>query len=149
MNVTKNYSYKCGEMMKIGLLEFEAICVVLLMVFDMLLGTINHVFIRNDNVSSIAIKSIGRKSAIMIIVLFVVLFAHLDDAQIFDPSVDGIIEIYTTTGVAIIAFVLYYELTSVLKHVQLMTGIDFTLVPGVKAEIDALLKKGRGNDGKS
>lgn len=147
MSATKNYFCRYGDEMKFGVLEFEAICVVLLMAFDILLGTINHVFIRNDNVSSIAIKSIGRKSAIMLVVLFVVLFTHLDDKHIFQASVDSIIALYSVTAVPIIALVLYYELTSVLKHVQLMTGIDFTVVPGVKAEIDALLKKGRnGND---
>ena len=130
-----------------GILEFESISVVILMLIDMLLGSINHIFIKKDNVSSIALKSIGRKAAIAIIVLSVVLFSHLNDRHIFNGSVQPILQTYGVVAVTMIALVLYYELTSVLKHIHIMTGIDFTIIPGVKSELESL-KKGLTNHDK-
>lgn len=120
-----------------GILEFESIIILLLMLLDIALGTISHVFYKQDNVSSCALKSIGEKFVISLVVLFICIVTHLNDTNIFDKSVSDMINGYKIIAESVIVFVCYYELTSVCKHIQILTGIDLTkFIKGLKSEIE-------------
>ena len=120
-----------------GILEFESIIILLLMLLDIALGTISHVFYKADNVSSCALKSIGEKFVISLVVLFLCIVTHLNDTNIFDKAVTDMINGYKIIAESVIVFVCYYELTSVCKHIQILTGIDLTkFIKGLKSEIE-------------
>ena len=120
-----------------GILEFESIIILLLMLLDIALGTISHVFYKQDNISSCALKSIGEKFVISLVVLFICVVTHLNDTNIFDKTVTDMINGYKIIAESVIVFVCYYELTSVCKHIQIMTGIDLTkFIKGLKSEIE-------------
>ena len=120
-----------------GILEFESIIILLLMLLDIALGTISHVFYKQDNVSSCALKSIGEKFVISLVVLFICVVTHLNDTNIFDKTVTDMINGYKIIAESVIVFVCYYELTSVCKHIQILTGIDLTkFIKGLKSEVE-------------
>lgn len=120
-----------------GILEFESIITIFLMMVDIALGFINHVFYRKDNVSSLALRSIGEKFTISLIVISLCIIVHLNDTHIFDDTVTDLINGYAVIAKSVIVFVCYYELTSVCKHIQIMTGIDLTkFIKGLKSEIE-------------
>ena len=120
-----------------GILEFESLVIILLMLIDIALGTINHVFYKKDNVSSLALKSIGEKFTISLIVISLCLLVHINDMHIFDDTVTDLINCYAVVAKSVILFVCYYELTSVCKHIQIMTGLDLTkFIKGLKSEIE-------------
>lgn len=120
-----------------GVLEFEAIVTIFLMLFDVALGTINHVFYKKDNVSSLALKSIGEKFTISLVVFAMCVLVHMNDTNLFDKTVTDLINGYSVVAKGVIVFVCYYELTSVCKHIQCMTGLDLTkFVKGLKSEIE-------------
>lgn len=119
-----------------GILEFESFVTMFLMLFDIVLGFINHVFYKKDNVSSLALKSIGKKCTISLIVVALCLLVHVNDTHIFDETVTTMINGYAIVAKSVIIFVCYYELTSVCKHIQIMTGIDLTkFIKGLDSEI--------------
>lgn len=120
-----------------GILEFESIIILLLMLLDIALGTISHVFYKEDNISSCALKSIGEKFVISLVVLCLCIIMHLNDTHIFDSTVTDMINGYKVIAESVIVFVCYYELTSVCKHIQILTGIDLTkFIKGLKSEIE-------------
>ena len=120
-----------------GLLEFESFITIFLMLLDIALGFINHVFYKKDNVSSLALRSIGEKFTISLVVISLCIIVHLNDAHIFDDTVTDLINGYAVIAKSVIVFVCYYELTSVCKHIQIMTGIDLTkFIKGLKSEIE-------------
>ena len=134
MILIENYFYRCFSM---GILEFESIIILLLMLLDIALGTISHVFYKQDNVSSCALKSIGEKFVISLVVLFICVVTHLNDTNIFDKTVTDMINGYKIIAESVIVFVCYYELTSVCKHIQILTGIDLTkFIKGLKSEVE-------------
>ena len=119
-----------------GVLEFESLVIIILMLVDIILGYINHVFIKEDNVSSIAVKSIGSKIAVVTVVIGMCLVLHLNDNGIFDTEVSDILDTYGIFAKSAVVFICYYELTSVCKHIQLMTGIDLSkYIKGLESEI--------------
>ena len=119
-----------------GVTEFEAFAILLLTLADIILGSINHVFIKKNNLSALAISSIGKKLTLDFMVLALVLFSHVNDTSWFSGDVDTLINTYKVVIAPIVAALLYYELTSVLKHVQIIIGIDFSkYVPGLKSEM--------------
>lgn len=120
-----------------GILEFESLLTIILMLIDIALGTINHVFYKKDNVSSLALRSIGEKFTISLIVMSLCVIVHLNDTHIFDETVTDLISGYAVIAKSVIVFVCYYELTSVCKHIQIMTGLDLTkFVKGLKSELE-------------
>ena len=120
-----------------GILEFESIIILLLMLLDIALGTISHVFYKEDNISSCALKSIGEKFVISLVVLCLCIVTHMNDTNIFDKTVTDMINGYKVIAESVIVFICYYELTSVCKHIQIMTGIDLTkFLKGLKSEIE-------------
>lgn len=119
-----------------GVLEFETFAIVALVVFDIVLGTINHVFFKQDNISSLAQASIGRKCIIVIGSVLLVLATHINDAHFFNDSVQPMLNTLYSAAVVIVAALLYYEITSVLKHVEALTGLNFLeKFPGLTSEI--------------
>ena len=61
----------------------------------------------------------------------------MNDTHIFDDTVTDIINGYKVIAESVIVFVCYYELTSVCKHIQILTGIDLTkFIKGLKSEIE-------------
>lgn len=134
MILTENYFCRCFDM---GILEFESLVTILLMLIDIALGSINHVFYKKDNVSSLALRSIGEKFTISLIVIALCIVVHLNDTHIFDDTVTDLINGYAVIAKSVIVFVCYYELTSVCKHIQIMTGLDLTkFVKGLKSELE-------------
>lgn len=134
MTLIENYSYRCFNM---GILEFESIIILLLMLLDIALGFVSHVFYKEDNVSSCALKSIGEKFVISLVVLCLCIVMHMNDTNIFDKTVTDMINGYKVIAESVIVFVCYYELTSVCKHIQILTGIDLTkFIKGLKSEIE-------------
>jgi len=120
-----------------GILEFESIITIFLMMLDIALGFINHVFYKKDNVSSLALRSIGEKFTISLVVISLCILVHLNDTHLFDSTVTDLINAYSIIAKSVIVFVCYYELTSVCKHIQIMTGIDLTkFIKGLKSEIE-------------
>ena len=120
-----------------GILEFESFITIFLMLLDIALGFINHVFYKKDNVSSLALRSIGEKFTISLVVISLCIIVHLNDTHIFDDTVTDLINGYAVIAKSVIVFVCYYELTSVCKHIQLMTGLDLTkFIKGLKSEIE-------------
>ena len=120
-----------------GILEFESFITIFVMLLDIALGLINHVFYKKDNVSSLALRSIGEKFTISLVVISLCIIVHLNDTHIFDDTVTDLINGYAVIAKSVIIFVCYYELTSVCKHIQIMTGIDLTkFIKGLKSEIE-------------
>lgn len=120
-----------------GILEFESIIILLLMLLDIELGWISHVFYKKDNVSSCALKSIGEKFVISLVVICLCIVTHMNDLHIFDKTVTDMINGYKVIAESVIVFICYYELTSVCKHIQIMTGLDLTkFLKGLKSEIE-------------
>lgn len=120
-----------------GILEFESIIILLLMLLDIALGSISHIFYKEDNVSSCALRSIGEKFVISLVVICLCIVVHMNDTNFFDKTVTDIINGYKVIAESVIVFICYYELTSVCKHIQIMTGIDLTkFIKGLKSEIE-------------
>lgn len=120
-----------------GILEFESIIILLLMLLDIALGTISHVFYKEDNVSSCALRSIGEKFVISLVVICLCIVVHMNDTNFFDKTVTDMINGYKVIAGSVIVFICYYELTSVCKHIQILTGIDLTkFIKGLKSEIE-------------
>lgn len=125
-----------------GLLEYESVLLFILIAVDILIGSINHIFKLKDNISSIASESLANKCVQAVCVLAMLLVMHANDFGVFDPANVAPLKnsCYTLFSTIILAF-LYYELTSVLKHVSIITGIDLSIIPGVKAELKDLENK--------
>ena len=120
-----------------GILEFESIVILLLMLLDIALGFVSHVFYKEDNVSSCALRSIGEKFVISLVVICLCIVVHMNDTNFFDKTVTDMINGYKVIAESVIVFICYYELTSVCKHIQIMTGIDLTkFIKGLKSEIE-------------
>lgn len=119
-----------------GVLEFECFLIFVMCIMDMILGTISHVFFKKDNLSGDAEASIGKKLVIMCTLVFILLIVHANDFHTFAPEVKSVLDMANKTASGVVVIFLYYELTSILKHIQNMTGIDMSKVPGVKSEVE-------------
>lgn len=123
--------------MQFGSLEFECAVIFVMCLCDMILGTISHVFFKKDNSSESAETSIGRKLVIMITLIGILIIVHLNDYNSFNQEVKSVLQMANNTASAVVVIFLYYELTSVLRHISDMTGIDLSKIPGVQQEIDS------------
>lgn len=123
------------------MLEYESFLVIITIIVDIIIGSINHIFVKKDNVSSLAEYSIAKKLAIVVSILAMLFIVHLNDFAIFDSSTkilqDSVCALFATV---IFAF-LYYEFTSVIKHISIITNIDLSSIPGVKSEIESMKEK--------
>lgn len=126
-----------------GLTEFEIIIITFLELGDIFLGTLAHVFYAHNNNSSLAINSLIKKAVIIAGIVLLDFLLHVDRLKIFDKDVIGMVTSLRSGYAAMLVFLMYYELSSVMKHLQMITGIDFTkFFPGLASEI----KKGDNHD---
>lgn len=123
-------------MQKFGILEFECFLIVVFMLLDIILGSIDHIWYQKNSSSREAIKSLFSKLGISVFLIFILLVLHSNDKGLFTDEIKPILEMCRNASDVIVVMLLYYELTSLLAHLHSITGLDFSKVPGVKSEID-------------
>lgn len=116
--------------------EFEVFLIILMMILDIILGTIDHDFFSKDGSSANGIKGLFSKLGITSFLVFAVLVLHINDFGEF-KDIEDIMSIIRNGVNTIILMLLYFELTSVLAHLHNITGIDFSSLPMVKQEIES------------
>lgn len=119
----------------LGIVEFEVFLIILMMVLDIILGTIDHDFFSKDGSSANGIKGLFSKLAITSFLVFAVLVLHINDFNEF-KGIEDIMLIIRNGVDTIVLMLLYFELTSILAHLHNITGIDFSGLPMVKQEIE-------------
>lgn len=115
--------------------EFEVFLIILMMILDIILGTIDHDFFTKDGSSSNGIKGLFSKLGIASFLVFAVMALHLNDFGEF-KGIEDIMLIIRNGVDTIVLMLLYFELTSILAHLHNITGIDFSGLPMVKQEIE-------------
>lgn len=128
-----------GVIMKLdnlGVVEFEVFLIVLVMILDVILGTIDHDFYSKDGSSADGIKGLFGKLGITSFLIFAVLALHINDWGEF-KGINDIVAIIRNGIDTIVLMLLYFEFTSVLAHLHNITGIDFSGLPMVKQEIES------------
>lgn len=119
----------------LGVVEFEVFLIVLMMILDIILGTIDHDFFSKDGSSANGIKGLFSKLGISSFLVFAVLVLHINDFCEF-KGIEDIMSIIRNGVDTIVLMLLYFELTSILAHLHNITGIDFSGLPMVKQEIE-------------
>lgn len=119
----------------LGVVEFEVFLIMLVMILDVILGTIDHDFYSKDGSSTNGIKGLFGKIGITSFLLFAVLVLHINDWGEF-KGISDIVAIIRNGIDTIVLMLLYFEFTSVLAHLHNITGIDFSGLPMVKQEIE-------------
>lgn len=128
-----------GDKMKfdnLGIVEFEVFLIMMMMILDIILGTIDHDFFTKDGSSSNGVKGLFSKLGITIFLIFAVLVLHINDWGEF-KGINDIVLIIKNGVDTIVLMLLYFELTSILAHLHNITGIDFSGLPMVKQEIES------------
>lgn len=120
----------------LGVVEFEVFLIIIMMILDIILGTIDHDFFTKDGSSSNGIKGLFRKLGITSFLIFAVLVLHINDWGEF-KGINDIVSIIKNGVDTIILMLLYFESTSILAHLHNITGIDFSGLPMVKQEIES------------
>lgn len=120
----------------LGVVEFEVFLIVLMMILDIILGTIDHDFFTKDGSSANGIKGLFSKLGITSFLVFAVLVLHINDCGEF-KGINDIVSIIRNGVDTIVLMLLYFELTSILAHLHNITGIDFSGLPMVKQEIES------------
>lgn len=121
--------------MNFGVLDFEIFLIIAMMILDIIVGTIDHDFYSKDSSSSGAVKGLFGKVAIASFLIFIVIITHINDWGEF-KGIDNMLQIIRTGSDTAVVMLLYYELTSVLAHLQNITGMDFSKIPMVKQELE-------------
>lgn len=120
----------------LGAVEFEVFLIILMMILDVILGTIDHDFFSKDGSSANGIKGLFSKLGVAFFLIFAVVALHINDFGEF-KGVEDIMLIIRNGVDTIVLMLLYFELTSVLAHLHNITGIDFSGLPMVKQEIES------------
>lgn len=120
----------------LGIVEFEVFLIIMMMILDIILGTIDHDFFSKDGSSANGIKGLFSKLAIASFLIFAVLVLHINDWGEF-KGINNIILIIKNGVDTIVLTLLYFEFTSILAHLHNITGIDFSGLPMVKQEIES------------
>lgn len=115
--------------------EFEVFLIVLMIILDIILGTIDHDFFSKDGSSTNGIKGLFSKLGMISFLVFAVIVLHINDYGEF-KGIEDIMAIIKNGVDTIVLMLLYFELTSVLAHLHNITGIDFSGLPMVKQEIE-------------
>lgn len=123
-------------MQKFGILDFQCFLIIVFMLLDIILGSIDHIWYQKNSSSKDAIRSLFSKLGISVFLITMLLVLHSNDKGIFTPDIQPILEMCRTAADVIVVMLIYYELTSLLAHLHNITGLDFSKVPGVKTEID-------------
>lgn len=120
----------------LGVVEFEVFLIVLMMILDIILGTIDHDFFSKDGSSADGIKGLFSKLGITSFLVFAVVVLHINDWGEF-KGINDIVAIIRNGVDTIVLMLLYFEFTSILAHLHNITGIDFSGLPMVKQEIES------------
>lgn len=123
-------------MQKFGILEFECFLIIIFMLLDIILGSIDHIWYQKNSSSREAIRSLFSKLGISVFLIAILLVLHSNDKGFFSGDIQPILDMCRNASDVIVIMLLYYELTSLLAHLHSITGLDFSKVPGVKSEID-------------
>lgn len=121
--------------MKFGELEFKVFLIITFMVLDIILGTIDHIFYLKDSYSGGAVKSLFTKLGIASFLIGILFILHLNDFGEFANEINEILNICRSGSDVIVIMLLFYELTSLLAHLQNITGLDFSFLSPVKSEL--------------
>lgn len=121
--------------MKFGELEFKVFLIITFMVLDIILGTIDHIFYLKDSYSGGAVKSLFTKLGIASFLIGILFILHLNDFGEFTNEINEILNICRSGSDVIVIMLLFYELTSLLAHLQNITGLDFSFLSPVKSEL--------------
>lgn len=121
--------------MKFGELEFKVFIIITIMVLDIILGTIDHIFYLKDSYSGGAVKSLFTKLGIASFLIGILFVLHLNDFGEFSGEINEILNICRSGSDVIVIMLLFYELTSLLAHLQNITGLDFSFLSPVKSEL--------------
>lgn len=121
--------------MKFGILEFKVFIIITIMVLDIILGTIDHIYYLKDSYSGGAIKSIFTKLGLASFLIGILFILHLNDFANFSDEVLQIINLCRSGADVIVVMLLFYELTSLLAHLQNITGLDFSFIKPVQNEL--------------
>lgn len=121
-------------MKDLGILDFEIFLIVVMMVLDIILGTIDHNFFIKDSSSGGAIKSLMKKLCIASLLISILIVLHSRDFIKFS-GVESFINTIQLGADSVVVMLLYYELISVLAHLHDITGLDFSSIPMVKQEL--------------
>lgn len=120
----------------LGVVEFEVFLIILMMILDIILGTIDHDFFSKDGSSANGIKGLFSKLGITSFLVFAILALHINDYGEF-KGINDIVSIIKNGVDTIVLMLLYFEFTSILAHLHNITGIDFSGLPMVKQEIES------------
>lgn len=124
--------------MKFGALEFKVFLIITIMVLDIILGTIDHIYYLKDSYAGSALKSLFTKLGLASLLIGILFILHLNDFAIFSDEVSQILNLCRSGADVIVVMLLFYELTSLLAHLQNITGLNFSFIKPVQNE---LLKK--------
>lgn len=124
------------KLSNLSVVEFEVFLIILMMILDIILGTIDHDFFSKDGSSANGIKGLFSKLGITSFLVFAVLVLHINDLHEF-KGIEDIMLIIRNGVDTIVLMLLYFELTSILAHLHNITGIDFSGLPMVKQEIES------------
>lgn len=121
--------------MKFGALEFKVFLIITIMVLDIILGTIDHIYYLKDSYSGGAIKSLFTKLGLASFLIGILFILHLNDFANFSDEVSQILNLCRSGADVIVVMLLFYELTSLLAHLQNITGLDFSFIKPVQNEL--------------
>lgn len=121
--------------MKFGALEFKVFLIITIMVLDIILGTIDHIYYLKDSYSGGAIKSLFTKLGLASLLIGILFILHLNDFAIFSDEVSQILNLCRSGADVIVVMLLFYELTSLLAHMQNITGLNFSFIKPVQNEL--------------
>lgn len=106
------------------------------MVLDIILGTIDHIYYLKDSYSGGAVKSLFTKLGLASLLIGILFILHLNDFAIFyDYEVLQILNVCRSGADVIVVMLLFYELTSLLAHLQNITGLNFSFIKPVQNEL--------------
>ena len=121
--------------MKFGELEFKVFLIITIMAVDIILGAIDHIYYLKDSYSGGAIKSLFTKLGVASFLIAILFVLHLNDFGEFSNEINPILDICRSGSDVIVIMLLFYELTSLLAHLQNITGLDFSFLTPVKSEL--------------
>lgn len=121
-------------MKDLGLLDFEIFLIIVMMVLDIVLGTIDHNFFIKDSSSNGAIRSLMKKLGIASLLITILIVLHSRNFINFS-GIDSFINMIQLGADSVVVMLLYYELISILAHLHNITGLDFSNIPMVKQEL--------------
>lgn len=121
--------------MRFGALEFKVFLIITIMVLDIILGSIDHIYYLKDSYSGGAIKSLFTKLGLASFLIGILFILHLNDFANFSDEVLQILNLCRSGADVIVVMLLFYELTSLLAHLQNITGLDFSFIKPVQNEL--------------